>query len=145
MGKKLKCIKNFAEFKEDEVYDVTGDIIVQTGEKSFILSDEFLKEHFVEIDEDEKSGYKEFENKLNYELDWNFIQSIAERMSENKNKYPPYNWQRKMDTEKIKQALFRHVLEIMKGNLQDDNRKLGHLEAVALNVMFLFYHEYNKL
>lgn len=88
-------------------------------------------------------GYKENQNKLNYELDWMFIQGMAERMSSNKKKYAPYNWQKPMKIEEIKQALFRHVMEVMKGNFLDDGRKLGHLEAIALNSMFLFYHSNN--
>ena len=89
---------------------------------------------------DLEQGYKETDSKLNYELDWNFIQAIAERMATNKGKYPPYNWQKPMDLEALKQALIRHTLEIAKGNYYDDGRETGHLEAVALNAMFLFYH-----
>lgn len=89
----------------------------------------------------EIKGVKQTEGKLNYELDWEFIQAMAERMSKNKDKYPPYNWQKEINSEEIKQALFRHVIEIMKGNLEDDGRELGHLEAVALNSMFLYYNE----
>ena len=95
-------------------------------------------------DETPEKGVKETKGKLQYELDWNFIQSIAERMAKNKDKYPPYNWQKEMNVEEIKQALFRHIVEIMKGNLEDDGRNFGHLEAVALNSMFLFYNENKK-
>ena len=84
-------------------------------------------------------GIKESEGKLNYELDWGFIQQIAERMSQNKGKYEPYNWTKPMDVEKLKQSLFRHVIEVMKGNYLDDGREFGHLESIALNAMMINY------
>lgn len=82
-------------------------------------------------------GVKESDGKLNYELDWGFIQQMAERMSQNKGKYPPYNWMLPMDVEKLKQSLFRHVIEIMKGSYSDDGREFGHLESVALNALMI--------
>jgi hypothetical protein len=39
---------------------------------------------------------------------------MAKRMSQNKGKYPPYNRQKPMDIEELKQALFRHTIEVMK-------------------------------
>ena len=84
------------------------------------------------------SGVKEISNKLSYELDWSFIESMAKRMSKNKGKYPPYNWKRQMDIENLKQALLRHVMEIMKGNYNDEGKN-DHFEAIALNAMFIKY------
>ena len=90
-------------------------------------------------------GVKETEGKLNYELDWEFIQQMAERMSQNKGKYEPYNWKRPMEVEKLKQSLFRHVIEIMKGNYSDDGRDFGHFESVALNSMMINYQLKNNV
>ena len=84
-------------------------------------------------------AYKETEGKLFYELDFEFITQIAERMASNKGKYEPYNWQKLDNIEDLKQSLFRHVLEVMNGNYKDDNRAKGHLEAVAINAMFINY------
>ena len=84
-----------------------------------------------------EDGVKETEGKLNYEIDWQFIQQLAERMSQNKGKYEPYNWTKPMDVEKLKQSLFRHVIEVMKGNYSDDGREFGHLESIALNAMMI--------
>ena len=86
-----------------------------------------------------EEAYKETANKLNYELDFNFITQLAERMAQNKHKYEPYNWQRLDNIEDLKQALYRHVMEVMKGNYEDDNRLFGHLESIALNAMFINY------
>jgi len=83
-------------------------------------------------------GIKDSEDKLNYELDWDFIKAMAERMALNKDKYPAYNWKQPIDIESLKQSLFRHVIEIMSGNYEDNGEDLGHLSAVALNAMFLF-------
>jgi len=89
-------------------------------------------------------GVKETEGKLDYELDWNFLTQMAERMSTNKGKYPPYNWQKKMDVEKLKQAMFRHVLEVMNGNYEDDGRLFGHIEAISCNAMLINYQLKNN-
>ena len=100
---------------------------------AFYFTKELLK--FVTME----NGKKELEGKLNYELDWEFITQMAEKMSLNKGKYEPYNWQKPIDVELLKQSLFRHVIEVMKGNYVDDNRELGHLESIALNAMFIHY------
>jgi hypothetical protein len=79
---------------------------------------------------------KEINNKLPVEYNWDFLQAQLERMALNKDKYPPNNWKKPIDIELLKQSLFRHVLEIMKGNYEDITQ-YGHLEAVALNAMFI--------
>lgn len=91
-----------------------------------------------------KVGTKESDGKLDYEIDFEFITQMAERMAVNKGKYEPYNWQRIQDLEKLKQALFRHVMKVMNGEYDDEGRDFGHLEAIALNVMFLNYQLKNK-
>lgn len=91
-----------------------------------------------------ETAYKETEGKLFYELDFEFIKQMAERMASNKGKYEPYNWQKLDNIADLKQSLFRHVLEIMNGNYEDDNRAKGHLEAVAINAMFINYQLNSK-
>ena len=93
----------------------------------------------MEIKEEKETAYKETEGKLFYELDFEFITQMAERMASNKGKYEPYNWQKLDNIDDLKQSLFRHVLEVMNGNYKDDNREFGHLEAVAINAMFINY------
>lgn len=82
-------------------------------------------------------GYKEVEGKLNYELDFTFITQMAQRMDSNKGKYEPNNWKKPIDIESIKQSLFRHVISIMNGQYEDDNRTFGHIEAAACNLMII--------
>lgn len=83
-------------------------------------------------------GEKESNWKLSYELHRPFITAMAKRMSQNKGKYPPYNRQKPMDIEELKQALFRHTIEVMNWNYTDieDN---DHLQAISLNAMFIYY------
>lgn len=90
----------------------------------------------------EKTAYKETNGKLFYELDFEFITQMAERMASNKGKYEPYNWQKPMEEKDFKellQAVFRHSLEIVEGKFEDDNREFGHLEAIACDVMMICY------
>jgi hypothetical protein len=89
--------------------------------------------------EQNQNGKKEEDGKLTYELDWEFVEQLANRMAKNKGKYKPYNWKQPIDVEKLKQSLLRHVVEIMKGNYEDDNNPYGHILSVALNAMFINY------
>jgi hypothetical protein len=93
---------------------------------------------------DNNQGNKDSEGKLNYELYWPFISAMAERMSKNKNKYQPYNWKKPMDVEKLKQSTFRHMIEVMNGNYKDEGEQMGHLTALALNSMFIYYQLLNS-
>ena len=117
--------------KEDFTYSVVDDNGIITNFTLFHFDKYFkLKE---------ETAYKETKGKLFYELDFGFITQIAERMASNKGKYEPYNWQKLDNIEDLKQALFRHVLEVMKENFEDDNREFGHLEAIACDVMMICY------
>lgn len=100
-----------------------------------IITIEEFKKFYPESD----NGVKQSSNKLNYELDFDFITQMAERMQTNKGKYDPYNWKKPIEIDGLKQAIFRHVLEIMKGNYEDDGRLMGHLEALSCNAMMLNY------
>ena len=87
---------------------------------------------------DKKHWQKESTWKLSYELHRPFITAMAKRMSQNKWKYPPYNRQKPMDIKELKQALFRHTIEVMNWNYTD-NDELDHLSAIACNAQFIYY------
>jgi len=91
------------------------------------------------------TGHKETQGKLSYELSWDFITKMAERMSLNKDKYEPYNWQKPIDVLEIKKALTRHLMEIH-ADRYDDEQQLGHVIAMGCNAMIL-YHQlmFNKM
>lgn len=86
-----------------------------------------------------QQGYKESDGKLEYELDWEFIEAIAKRMQKAKVKYGKDNWKKPIDPETLKQATLRHLIEVMKGNYSDDGSELGHIEALANNAMMLWH------
>lgn len=87
---------------------------------------------------------KDEKDKLFYEIDWSFIEKMAERMSKNKNKYPPFNWQNGENIKGINQAITRHFIEIQKGVYSDDQH-LGHYIALAVNAMIAVYQLENKV
>ena len=84
-------------------------------------------------------GIKENKGKLFYEIDFRFIEAMAQRMATNKgDKYPLYNWKKDIDIQELKQATFRHMIEVMEGNYEDDGRELGHIEAISCNMMMIY-------
>lgn len=114
--------------------------------RAFLKSIESFKDWYNVASEerDEYHGKKESDNKLSYELDRYFIEAMAKRMQQNKGKYPPYNRQKPMDVESLKQALLRHTIEVMKGNYTDIE-DLDHLQAISLNAMFIYYQLKNHV
>lgn len=106
------------------------------------LSNPSLKLEVRTDGEEKKVGIKESEGKLFFELDWQFIKQMAERMQSNKenSKYPIWNWKKPMNDkglEDMKQATMRHLLEVMDNDFEDDGREFGHLEAISTNVMII--------
>ena len=82
------------------------------------------------------SGIKQTESKLIYDIDFEYIKGMAERMQLNRDKYPVGNWTKPIDIEALKQALFRHTIEIMQGNYSDE-QKFGHLYAIGCNAFMI--------
>lgn len=94
-------------------------------------------------------GKKETAGKLFYELDFQFIKQMAERMQSNKDnsKYKKWNWKQPLsddNLENLKQAMWRHILAVMDGEYEDDGRPYGHLEAISNNAMMINYQLKNK-
>jgi hypothetical protein len=88
-------------------------------------------------------GIKETEKKLIYDIDFNYIKLMAERMQINRDKYPVGNWQKSIDVESLKQALFRHCIEIMNNNYSDE-QEFGHLVAMGCNAFMIIEQLKNK-
>ena len=86
----------------------------------------------------QQEGIKETESKLVYDVDFDFIKNMAERMQLNRGKYPVGNWQKPIDVESLKQAMFRHVMEVMQNNYSDE-QSYGHLYAIACNAFMITY------
>lgn len=112
--------------------DITKDDTIFNSNRTERDTMEFLKE-----------PYKETEGKLYYELSWEFIEAMAQRMQYHKNgKYELYNWKKNPMTPKgiddMKQAINRHHIEVMKGNHNDGEEILGHIVSYATNSMILW-------
>lgn len=90
-----------------------------------------------------QEGIKETNSKLIYDIDFEYIKGMAERMQLNRDKYPVGNWQKPIDVESLKQALFRHVIEIMQGEYSDE-QKFGHLYAIGCNAFMIIEQLKNK-
>jgi hypothetical protein len=138
-GQVWECLFDYKVWKKGKQYISIKDNFLQDdlSDNVQVTNSSFIREYFKLVEEEE--GYKELNDKLEYELDWEFIKQVAERMSTNKGKYSAYNWKKSMDVEKLKQSLFRHVIEVMNGNYQDEEREYGHLEALVCNAMFINY------
>ena len=141
-GQVWECLISYGDWTKGYNYlcKKDGYLYNSKREQDKVSNFAFLKNHFKLIGTTEievEQGYKESNEKLEYELDWDFIKQVAERMSTNKGKYSSYNWKKSMDIEKLKQSLFRHVIEVMNGNYQDEEREYGHLEALVCNAMFI--------
>ena len=109
--------------------------------EGFNYSDHYLAD---EVGYFKQCGKKETKGKLFYELDFEFIKQMAERMQSNKDnsKYELWNWKKPLsekDVEELKQAMWRHIIAVMSGELEDDGRPFGHLEAISNNAMMINY------
>lgn len=81
-------------------------------------------------------GIKDNKDKMRVELDWSFIEEMAQRMNINKDKYPRDNWKQSIDVVELEDALMRHWFDYKRG---DD--KENHLAAIALNAMMIWYQK----
>lgn len=87
---------------------------------------------------------KQTEGKLFWEMNWDYLQGVAQRMQANKgDKYEKFAWKKGVNVDEINQAILRHTVEIMKGNTIDDT-EYGHYEALCCNAM-LAVHELKRL
>ena len=152
-GDVFECIKDVVMEDNDEIAYEKGKqyrsdqddcITNESGDINHYWNNvDYTKDHFRKINPNDKycqkEGIKETEGKLNYELDFEFITQMAERMSANKGKYKPYNWKKQHNIEDLKQALFRHVIEVMNGNYDDDDVERAHFASISLNSMMINY------
>ena len=92
------------------------------------------------------SGKKYDNGKLQMSLiDPIFIEELAEVLTFGANKYGPNNWQEVEEApRRYKDALLRHIVAYLKGEVLDQESGLDHLAHAACNVMFLMYLERNK-
>ena len=93
-----------------------------------------------------KEGIKETENKVNYgELDWDYIDNMSLRMSKNLDKYPPKNWQKKLDIQELAKSAIRHARKILQEIDNDEETLQQHATALGCNGMMINYQLKNNL
>jgi hypothetical protein len=74
-------------------------------------------------------------------LDPFFIEKMAKVLTMGAKKYDKYNWQTCTDTDRFKDALYRHLIAYLKGDRIDDESGLPHLAHVCVNAMFLDFFD----
>lgn len=141
-SEKNGCLTNEQGIKDHHVDYAIDPFDTTWLEKHFTFYNDVTEPILQEIFETD--GYKETDGKLSYELDFEFITQMAERMDANKGKYEPYNWQKPHDITGLYKALARHFFAVMKGEFEDDGREFGHLEALGLNAMMINYQVKNN-
>lgn len=93
----------------------------------------------------EAEAIKDQQDKPSFlEIDPNFLEAMAWRMTTNKGKYPVNNWKGLTDRFTILDAIYRHANDI-KRMLEGGESLTGetiqkHCAAIACNAQFLFYH-----
>lgn len=100
----------------------------------------------LKYDSKENIGVKETENKVNYgELDWDYIDNMSLRMSKNLDKYPPKNWQKKMEIQELAKSAIRHARKILQEIDNDEETLQQHATALGCNGMMINYQLKNNL
>lgn len=136
------------EFEVKESSNSTYEIIEETSDMaSFVIGKQLFKddcEYIEDVVGENKLNMikptKISEGKLFYEMDWEFIEGMAQRMKLNKQngKYDVFGWRDNgVDIDQMNQALIRHLMAILKGELQDDDQKYSHYYALACNSMLI--------
>lgn len=84
---------------------------------------------------------KDQTNKLSFaEIDPEFLLAMAERMTNNKGKYEPFNWQKPCDINLLLDAAQRHLLALRMPEQEGaEETHLDHAVALALNAMIIHY------
>lgn len=91
--------------------------------------------------QDSTQGVKEEEGKVKYsELDWGYIDSMAERMTKNLDKYPSKNWQKDMDIVKLAESAMRHARKILQSIEGDQETLQEHATALGCNGMMIAFN-----
>lgn len=92
---------------------------------------------------EQNSGYKFDDGKLNMSLiDPYFIEDLAKVLTEANKKYKPFSWRVVLHARsRYIKALDRHLLEIKKGVMYDDDSGLPHTAHVAACAMFINYFD----
>ena len=132
-----KITKVFLSETEEELKSTISAEKIKTEEKDDVItnSNRGEKETMEHL-----QGVKETEGKVNYgELDFDYVDSMALRMSKNLEKYPPKNWQKNMDIEELAKSAIRHARKILQQIENDEETLEEHAIALGCNGMMINY------
>lgn len=75
-----------------------------------------------------------------------FIEGVGKVLTFGADKYEPNNWQKVEDAkDRYYAAAMRHLMAWRKGEREDPESGLSHLDHVACNIMFLQYFEREEI
>jgi len=93
---------------------------------------------------EESGGMKADGNKAMMELfPMTVMESVSKVLTFGAQKYEPNNW-KKVNPERYKGALLRHLAAIERGETIDPDSGLPHIDHVACNAVFLSFLEYGQ-
>ena len=151
---KVKNIENYKGYilndntnYPKQLSDIIEIMQVKTeGELIEKLGCQTKRNKVLKYDSKEDIGVKETENKVNYgELDWDYIDNMSLRMSKNLDKYPPKNWQKKLDIQELAKSAIRHARKILQEIDNDEETLQQHATALGCNGMMINYQLKNNL
>lgn len=97
------------------------------------------------LTEQETTSARHNTGKINpIELDPQFIMGIAEVLSKSRTKYPEFNWALPTKLSTPYASLFRHLMAFQSGQDVDPEDGCHHMLKVAVNAMFIHYHNVNN-
>jgi len=126
-----EVIDSLPEYKEAFMEDILNGCYVKvTGDKMFNI--ETVKKDNL------KKAYKETEGKIDYsEINLGILDLMAERMQENKHKYPVGNSKKPMNIKGLEWALFRHLKKMIQPIKNDPETYKQHLSAILCNASMI--------
>lgn len=144
MGEIFEVYKKMHHDKEHYIIKDNPTYLIALKDCELVTKSSPCQNHDLETIKEESKPTKITDNKLFYELDWEFIEGMAQRMfNSKKDKYTRFGWKNGVDRKELDQAITRHLIEIHKDNLDDDNQEYGHYYAIACNAM-LAIHELKR-
>lgn len=77
------------------------------------------------------------------ELDPSFLLAMGEVLTKSRSKYDSFNWTKPTQLSTPYESLFRHLMAFQGGEDIDPDDGCHHMVKVAVNAMFLYYHNTN--
>jgi ribosomal protein L37AE/L43A len=100
-----------------------------------------LDEYQTETEEQEE-GIKYDEEKLRWSLlPWSSVEEILRVVEFGAKKYTPKNWQKVDPPNRYLDALLRHLVAHLEGEVNDEETGLTHLAHAGCNILFLIWLE----